>query len=203
MVQKLILYSLKLFNEFKLLLCKYDISEMLIIIKDWIDKMEYKNKQWTLSVDEANGEYSISNIDPDTGKKRFYEIVAGEYGQPIIIPEPELSWDIPLEMAENIVNLSGEKINSLELEKISGIICFGGPRFSLSAAKAKNMKVEFIGGRSGKILIDQVEWYVAYIFSKDKNRIRNYDVFTYKQPRKSIMLFELQDMSDILSRLIS
>lgn len=145
-------------------------------------------KQWTAKMGEES--YSIANLG-ETGNKRFYEVVNGPYGNPIIIVEPDLAFPCP--EALTYINAKGEQTSPTE--KIGGIVCQetdGTPvhRFSLSNPKAPQFEVTSDG-----IIIDGVNWYLFCLFSKDKNRIINYDAFYVLTKPEAVKMLELGDVN--------
>ena len=136
--------------------------------------------------------YNIFNLDPETGKKRFYEIISGQYGQPLIVAEPDLAFIPPVFL--NYVDSAGDKTKPTE--KIAGIICSDGKRFSLSGAKMKGIKIE--SQEDGSIKIDNEVWWIKTLFSKDKNRIINYDAFLVKEKPEKVKVLELADLTEFL-----
>lgn len=59
------------------------------------------------------------------GEERFYKVVSGRYGEPIIIPEPALAVEVPSNIT--LVDGQGEPVSG-PLQKISGFICRGKDR---------------------------------------------------------------------------
>ncbi len=153
-----------------------------------MDERQYL--QWRAQMGDEK--YSIFNPDPSTGQKRFYEIVSGQYGQPIIVAEPDFAFSCP-EML-NYVNAKGE--TTVPAEKIAGIICNDGKRFSLTNAKAKNITVE--AQDDGSIKINDEIWWIVTLFQKDKNRIINYDAYLSKDRPEKVKILELADLADFL-----
>lgn len=144
--------------------------------------------QWSLSSD--NEGYNISNIGDD-GTKRFYEVVAGPYGNPVIIAEPDLAFPVPSTV--DYVDSQGSKSNPTE--KIAGIICKRAGevvhRFSLSSPG----KPDFVFEKEGaELVIDGVRSYLRALFRKDGNRFVNYDAFYGEEKPDSVRIVELQDL---------
>lgn len=151
----------------------------------------FKFKQWTVTVNEADGKYNICNLGPD-GKKQFYEIVVGEYGQPIIVAEPEYAFDTPPNL--RYINAKGEHVRPDQM--IAGVICQDGQRFSLTNAKNKGLEVKVNG--DGSIQVNEEKWWLKTLFLKDKNRFRGYDAFCVReQPMGGVevRILELGDLN--------
>jgi hypothetical protein len=144
--------------------------------------------QWTLEVDEAAGTYEFYNRDLDTGVKRFFRVVPGPYSAPRVEPEPELAFGPP--------NLKYQNAKGQEVvpdEKISGIICQGGIRASLSNLKSKGIAVTV--NTDGSLQVGDEVWWLATLFSKDKNRFLNYDAYLVRNQPDVVTVLELGDMN--------
>ncbi len=145
-------------------------------------------KQWTANMGEEH--YAVANLG-DNGMEKFYKVVDGPYGNPIIIVEPTLAFPVPEALI--YVNAKGDVV--VPNEKIGGIICqeqdgTATHRFSLSNPKAPKFETTSDG-----ILIDGVSWYLACLFSKDKNRIINYDAFYTREKPAQVKVLELSDLN--------
>ncbi len=148
----------------------------------------FKFKQWTVTANQADEKYNICNIDSD-GKKQFYEIVSGEYGQPIIVAEPELAFVPP----QTLMYVDAKFEQTRPDQRIAGIICQFGPRFSLTNAKSKGVVIKV--NADGSIQVGEEKWWIATLFLKDKNRIRNYDAFCVRAKPNYIRILELGDIN--------
>ncbi|MBI2037785.1 MAG: hypothetical protein HYT15_02540 [Candidatus Magasanikbacteria bacterium] len=146
------------------------------------------NKQWTIKVDETTGDYNVTNLGPN-GERQFYMVSPGQYGQPIITAEPDLAFDAPSNLT--YVNAKGETVTPSE--KIAGIICQDGPRFSLTNAKNKGITV--VVSDDGSIQIGNEVWHLVTLFSKDKNRVVNYDAYLVRQQPAQVRVLELGDLN--------
>jgi len=149
--------------------------------------MQSKYKQWTVEIDETTGEYCIVNLG-STGERQYYMVSPGKYGEPIITPEPELAFAVPSNLT--YVNSNGDAVTPTE--KISGIICRDGPRFSLTNARSKG--IEVTANDDGSIQIGTESWWLATLYSKDKNRVRNYDAFLVREKPAQVRVLELGDL---------
>lgn len=147
--------------------------------------MEFKYGQWTLTADGEG--YKFVNIGEDGGE-RFYRVEPGKYGQPLIIAEPTLAFDAPNGL--NYVNHVDEATNPVE--KIAGIICQNGPRFSLSNAQKQGIVVSV--NADGSIQIGSETWWLATLFSKDKYRIVGYDAYLVREKPERVRVIELGDL---------
>ncbi len=145
-------------------------------------------KQWTLEI--VDGDYTLTNRG-ENGVERFFKVVMGPYGDPKIIVEPALAFAAPEGLT--YVNAKGEAVKPAE--KIGGIICqetngVATHRFSLSNAKAPKFEVVSDG-----IIIEGEHWYLCSLFSKDKNRIINYDAYYVRTKPTQVKLLELADLN--------
>ncbi len=158
---------------------------------------EYQFKQWTFRF--WADKYEIVNLEPD-GTERFYKVIKGKYGEPIIVAEPDRAYASP-ENAE-YANAKGETIPRPEGD-ISGIICQNengsvAHRFSLSNPKTPKFRVTkdglilFLKDEAGKVTKER--WYLNTMFAKDKNRVKNHDGYYSRQKPAKIKMVELQDL---------
>lgn len=148
--------------------------------------MQVTNMQWVVKVDGA-GDYSMFNPGPG-GDRQFYMVIPGQYGQPIIIAEPDLAFSAPANLT--YVNVKGECVEPAE--KIAGIICQDGPRLSLTRAKNTGVLVKV--NDDGSIQVGDEVWWIATLFSKDKNRIIGYDAFLVRKKPSQVKMRELGDI---------
>jgi len=155
------------------------------------DNLSRQYKQWTLEA--TNDQYSITNKGSD-GKKQFYEVTPGPYGNPIITVEPDLAFPVPSNLtykdAEGKEVKPTEKIGGLIFKDENGKVIH---RFSLSSKdKPKYESVE--GSENAEIKIGDKIWYLNQLFSKDKNRIIGYDAYYSEKKPDSVRIIELQDI---------
>lgn len=154
--------------------------------------LEHQCKQWTTHLD-VNGDgktlssYEIFQKDAD-GKKKFYEVTPGPYGNPIITAEPDRAFDAP--KGVHYIDVKGQKTEPNQ--KIAGIICEDGPRFSLSSPNAPNFKLD----DDGTLHVDDQKWHLVTLFLKDKNRIINYDAYFSKEKPQAVCIRELGDLKE-------
>ena len=148
-----------------------------------------QHHQWTVYVVEE-GNYNIYNLDPNNRKKRFFEVVMTKpHGQPVIVAEPDLAFDAPVNLL--YLNAKGDAVKPDQ--KIAGIICQNGPRFSLSNALAKGVLIKV--NEDGSIQVGEEKWWLASLFSKDKNRIIGYDAFCVREQPQKVTIRELGDLN--------
>ncbi|HLG25660.1 MAG TPA: hypothetical protein VI588_02620 [Candidatus Gracilibacteria bacterium] len=146
--------------------------------------VEKKYNQWTLAAND-NG-YNIFNKDAD-GKKAFYEVAKGEkHGNPIVTVEPDRAFTVP----NGVTCVDSRGVTVTPNEKIAGIICEDGPRFSLSSKDAPTFQV----ANDGIITVGDKKWHLATLFSKDKNRFINYDAYFAKKRSDKVRVLELADL---------
>ena len=148
-----------------------------------MNEMQYL--QWRAQMGEDK--YNIFNPGTD-GRKQFYEVVMGQYGQPLIVAEPDRAFPCP----ENLdyINAKGEQ--TVPNEKIAGIICNDGKRFSLTNAANKGIKIEV--QKDGSVKINDEVWWIKTLFQKDKNRIINYDAYLAPAKPNKVKVLELADL---------
>jgi hypothetical protein len=151
-------------------------------------------KQWTCYSTEplANGEvekYTIVN-NPDNNKKitsRYYSVVSGGYGQPLIMAEPDLAIPLPQNTAV-VYATTGKPMLDLK-EKIAGIIVTdaqGEAILRTSLTKAADNKDKIKLSDDGVLEFNGTKYYLYGIFDKDKNRIFGFDgFFSAEDPGKN------------------
>lgn len=144
-------------------------------------------KQWTVDVNDTTGEYRICNLGLN-GEKQFYEVVPGKYGEPIIVAEPDLAFDPPT----NLLYVNAQRAETTPDQKIAGIICKDGPRFSLTNAKSKGVAIKV--NEDGSIQVGEKKWWLVTLFLKDKNRFRGYDAYCVREQPENVRVLELGDL---------
>lgn len=143
--------------------------------------------QWTVEVGKKPGQYMIMNLGPN-GERQYYMASPGKYGEPILTPEPDLAFDPPTNLT--YTNVKGETV--VPTEKISGIICKDGPRLSLTNAKKQGVVIAI--NPNGSIQVGDEAWWLVTLFSKDKNRVRNYDAYLVSEKPAQVKVRELADL---------
>jgi hypothetical protein len=140
--------------------------------------------QWRTVIEQDR--YEFSNPDESGEIRRFYSMANGIYGEPLITAEPDRAFDLP--SAVGFVNAKGQEIDKPPM-KISGIICQS--KAEAEADKNSQVKVDHrvslsnVGDRTIEhtedgLLINGERWYLKTLFSKDGNRIKNYDAYYVK-----------------------
>ncbi len=147
--------------------------------------------QWVIEIDGSN--YRI--INPGTGGVlQYYSVENGQYGQPLIRPEPDLAVAAP--SAVSYVDRDGRSVTPDE--KISGFICrdAGGVIvYRVSLTNAKNRGIMWGLTDDGKLTVDGHDFWLYALVRKDRNRIFNYDAyFRAAQPTDPVKLIELEDV---------
>ena len=154
-------------------------------------------RQWNIEVDEdESGAYRIVNRKDD-GTLQYYLAESGKYGEPIIVPEPELALPIPLGC--KYVDSDGTDAQPSQL--ISGIICSAGGkvvhRFSLTNAMNKGVQLKL--EMDGRLMVAKEHFWLRCLLVKDRNRFRNYDAFFVPTRQERILVAELEDVAMMLS----
>lgn len=148
-------------------------------------------KQWSLKVAD-NGDYTIVNLAPN-GTRQFYCIISGQYGEPLLVPEPDLALSPP--QGVTYVNAKGDVIQPDQ--QISGIICKSGGvvihRFSLTNAKRQGIILAV--NNDGSLAMNGISYYLYALVLKDAKRVRNYDAFfTSDESPRTVKVLELEDL---------
>jgi hypothetical protein len=150
--------------------------------------------QWKVTLGEDD--YHAENIGPD-GTRQFYAMQKGPYGNPIIIAEPDRAFPAPKDV--NYVDANGDPTEPEE--NIAGIVCAGGPRFSLSSAQAPEFEQDPDGTLRIKDGIEETRWHLSTLFRKDANRIIGYDGFYSKDKPENVRILELGDLGPLFETL--
>jgi hypothetical protein len=143
--------------------------------------------QWLLNAGEES--YTISNLGPNS-ERRYYQVVMGKYGEPCFVAEPDLAFPC----SEVLIYVNAKDETSVPDEKIAGIVCSDGQRFSLTNAKNKGILI--VAQDDGSIKINDQTWWVKTLFRKDKNRIINYDAYLSKTKPEKVRIIEMADLAD-------
>jgi len=152
-------------------------------------------KQWMLELERKNGKvisYRLVNRSPDRAC-RFYVVVPGDYGEPIIVQEPTYGLECPKVLY--YMNKVGEVVTPAQ--KIVGVVCKDepgkdGPRMSLTTAKEKGFKIEL--NEDGSIHVAGEELHINTLLNPDKNRMRGYVAFCSKVKKPAVLVRELGDL---------
>lgn len=147
--------------------------------------------QWSIRAEDGVG-YEIVNLDPQSGAERFYKVVPGKYGEPLLVPEPVLAFDPP----QGVSYVDGKGAAAQADMKISGVICRNADgeiskRFSLSRAEKDGISYQ---PTADGIVVDGEVFYLKVLFIKDKNRVKNYDAFYSTEKPANVQILELEDV---------
>ncbi len=151
-------------------------------------------KQWQFQVREDSCDYRIVNLGSD-GSRQFYQAFSGQYGEPLLEPEPDLAVEPPFGC---IYKNATEEI-VIPDQKISGIICrdeSGAVVLRVSLTNARNKNIPWSLDQNGALTVDEKIFYLYALVQKDKNRIRNYDAFFASSPPSdgNVVVYELEDL---------
>jgi len=146
------------------------------------------NDQWKLLADASAYNLSFEN---EEGTQLFYKVVPGKYGNPMIIAEPDLAFEVPNNV--DYVDMNGRK--EVPLEKIAGIVCRDNNRAVHRFSLSNPNKPETLVKDGGAVLeIEDQTWYLHTLYSKDKNRIVNYDAYYSLYKPEVVQVTELADL---------
>lgn len=141
--------------------------------------------QWTVATqpDDTIGSdpkrvarFRIVNLD-EAGRRKFYEVESGQFGQPILVPEPEKALPVPA----NVAYVRGNSREPVTLpEKIAGIILRNERgatvgRFSLTNAERQGTQLSL--DDDGRLVVDSQTFFLQSILMPDANRVRNYNAY--------------------------
>ncbi|MFZ5437673.1 MAG: hypothetical protein ACOZAK_01300 [Patescibacteria group bacterium] len=157
-------------------------------------EFEAQFNQWKLVIEADH--YKLANPDETGDIDRFYAMENGKYGEPIITAEPTLAFALP--EGVSFTDVKGTQIAKPEM-KIAGVICQNADgsvahRFSLSGKGERVIEQTEDG-----LLINGERWYLKTLFSKDKNRIKNYDAYYVLEKPATVEVSELQDINFVAS----
>jgi hypothetical protein len=150
----------------------------------------YHVKDWTVElmfVGDTLAYYRIYSEGPERNLK-YYQIVMGQFCQPIVIQEPSLGLDCPSKLT--CFNKNGDPV--VPDQKIVGIVCKNGPRFSLTNAKAKGIVINV--SEENHIQINGESWFINTLYMPDKNRLIGYVAFCSKEINPSVRVLEMGDL---------
>lgn len=157
-----------------------------------MSKRMFRQGQWVIKTEEdSDGNLTSFRIyNPGTKvRERFYAVYLGQYGQPLIESEPTLGFKPPV----NLLYVNGKGQQALPDNMITGVICKGGLRASLTSAQEKGIKVS--PNRNNSIQVGDEVWWISTLFLKDKNRFSGYDAFLVRDQPDVVRILELGDLN--------
>lgn len=142
--------------------------------------------QWVTVIWIGAAEVRV-NFLPGTVIMRFFAHVAtmdANHQAFMEIKEPSLAFAVP----ENVKYVDPSTGAELQPdERIAGIVCQDGPRFSLSSPSAPKRMVS----PDGVLTIDDRTWHLHTLQRPDGRRVRNYNAFFGLRPVESVHVVEL------------
>lgn len=168
--------------------------------KQWLAKLSTQSDLDSVTQAIKNGQpfdlssYEIANIGGD-GKRDFYILTSGQYGQPLITAEPDRALDLPASL--KYVTAQGneikptEKLGGFIIRENSGAISY---RYSLTNAHKSGVDLQGFQPSDASFLVDGKTYWLNALFSKDKNRYINYDGFFSPNKTARVMVYELSDL---------
>ncbi|NDC37913.1 MAG: hypothetical protein EBZ48_07645 [Proteobacteria bacterium] len=144
--------------------------------------------------------YAISNPDPVSGKRRFYEAAPGQYGQPLIREEPDgglrvpagLTYVDPWGSAVDPSKLLDPRIVGAIFQQKDGRIAMGSDgkplRFSFSNPDAPEM-AEL--SSDGSVTVGGEKWHLVRLHQANQNRIVGLVGFFRKERPGHVIVSEL------------
>lgn len=129
-------------------------------------KQEFKFGQWTLRVGPEG--YEIVNLGPK-GERRYYRVEPGKYGQPLMDQEPDLALPVPSGLNYRRMSVGNREPQAMTSDdKIVGVVCQNGPRFSLTNAKDKGVDIRM--NPDGSIQVGDKTWWPVILLCPDGQR---------------------------------
>lgn len=160
---------------------------------------KFKFGQWTLCVNpDRPDDYEMFNLGPN-GERRYYRMIPGKYGEPLIDQEPDLAFPVPggLGLAFFHAKPKGSGLEQMvptPEDKIIGVVCRNGPRFSLTNAKSKNVDIHV--NPDGTIQVGDRAWWLCALFCPDAQRFtpNRWVGFLAAEKPAYIMVYELGEL---------
>jgi hypothetical protein len=145
------------------------------------------------------GTFQEQGMDPP---ELFYRVENGQYGQPLIRPEPTYGLDLPKNLAFRKKNpeLGWEYGDFCQpAEKLTGIICHDNTGKVVMRASLTNLQKQ---GKSygfqpdGSFLLDGKTWHLEGILNKDKNCfVGGVDGYFREEKPTYVRYAELEDLT--------
>jgi hypothetical protein len=147
-------------------------------------------KQWQVQTNE-NGDYRIINPAED-GTRQYYQAESGQYGEPLLHPEPDLA--VPCPTACLYKDAHGGEVSPEQ--NISGLIVKSEDgtvlhRVSLTNAVNKGLAWEL--DNTGTLTFDGTQYHLQALVVKDAKRIKNYDAYFGTGEVGAVEVLELED----------
>lgn len=154
---------------------------------------QFQFGQWTLRF-MADGGYEFVNLDLD-GKSRYYRVVPGRFNQPLIDQEPnELALPVPRTLKYQRFD-KGKVTEPTSDDKIIGIVCRNGPRFSMTNAKDKGVSIRV--NPDDSIQVGNKAWWILLLLCPDAQRFTPNRWVAYLVPNMPKFVF-VGEMADLL-----
>ena len=140
--------------------------------------------------------YKLTNPGPGPDTKlRFYTVENGVYGQPLVYADPELAIELPKGLT--YVTPRGDEVKPTEklagfiITELDGSVSY---RYSLTNATSKGGVSYGFDPDDNSFKVDGKTYWVHTLFSKDKNRVINYDAFCTPVKTTRVSMIELADL---------
>lgn len=150
--------------------------------------------------------YFMVNLGPAPAEggeqpKRFYQMENGQYGEPLIRPEPSYGLDIP----KNLVIRKKDQVLGWDagevfhpVQNLTGVICKdadGKVVARASLSKLNQQGATFGFQPDGSFLLNGENWWLKTLLDKDKNRIvGGLDGYFRKEKPAYVAYAELEDL---------
>jgi hypothetical protein len=144
--------------------------------------------------------WRITNPDPVTGKRRFYEAAPGQYGQPLLKEEPDggiaipggLSYVDPWGNPSDLTKVPDARIVGAIFQEEDGRVAKGADgkplRFSFSNPDAPEL-AEL--SSDGSVTVGGDKWYLVRLHQANQARLSGLVAFFRKTRPDSIIVSEL------------
>lgn len=165
--------------------------------------------QWVFVLD--GGTYMAFNPDPSFSldpfddascaacPHRFYDMVPGIYGEPLVHQEPSLGLPVPTTLV--CVDAHNQPAQPDPRMRIHGIVCCdtGNPTpvYRGSWSNLVKMGVAYAVQSDGTVIVNGETWYIHALANADKGRILGYFIVAGRAPVARVQLRELGDLAHL------
>ncbi len=176
-----------------------DRGTEVIVYDDGSIHVTHRVGQWSYVVD--GGVFTAFNPDPaNTTVHRWYDLVVGQYGEPLIRQEPELGLPIPPGL--HYLDPADQPTTPDPRMHIHGIVCCEpgnpSPVYRGSFSNFVKLGIPYAINADGTITVNGETWYIHALANADKGRILGYFAVAGRTPVQSVYVRELGDMSYLL-----
>lgn len=146
--------------------------------------------QWTLIANDDV--YAIENRDAD-GTRKFFSVVPGKYGNPLVDQEPDRKIALPPTL--RFIDGHGVLAQPKEGWGVIGFVCHNDSRTLVHRSSLSNPQCPPHRWVDDVFEVEGVPWHPYVLFDKDKDRmVGGYVLFCRPQPARVVKILELADL---------